>query len=280
MSEPAEPELIRTPDEVAPRHAATGPWPAVAVIAAIGALLSGGYWLLRPAPPAQPAPAASAADPPEVPSALGASPFPADVPPLDASDAFVRTWVPRLSAHPRVMAWLATDGLIRNFVTVVTVIAEGRTPAAQLAVLRPPGSFRVVTRGGRLFADDRTYARFDSLAEAVASLDVPAAAQLYATLKPRIEEAHRELGGAGGFDVTLERAIVQLLEAPVSDRPVPLEPAGIGYRAVDAGFDGLTGAQKQLLRMGAVHARRVQGTLRELAMALGIPSARLPAPAS
>lgn len=284
MAEPSEPELIRTPDERLPpsERTATGPWPLIALVALIGALLFGGYWFLRAsrsappeAAPAVAAPPAEPAAPP--PTALGSNPFPAEVPALAASDLFVRTWLPRLSQHPRVMAWLATDGLIRNFVTVVTNIAEGRTPAGRVPMLKPAGSFRIVERNGRLYVDDRAYARYDALAEGFASLDATAAAQLYATLKPRIEEAHAELGGAGSFDATLERALVQLLATPIGDRPMAVEPSGIGYRAVDARLDGLTGVQKQLLRMGPSNAGRVQAHLRELARALGVPASRLPA---
>lgn len=282
MSEPSDPELIRTPDErLPPAPTATGPWPLIAVLALLGALLFGGYWFLRSSRSAVSEPATAVATPaPEPiappPTPLGGNPFPADVPGLDASDAFIRTWAPRLSQHPRVMAWLTTDGLIRNFVTVVSNIAEGRTPSGRLAALRPTGPFRVVERSGRVFADERAYGRYDALADGFASLDAGAAAQLYATLKPRIEEAHAELGGTGSFDATLERAIVQLLATPVSDRPMQVEPSGIGYRAVDVRLDGLTGAQKQLLRMGPANARRAQAHLRDLATALGIPASRLP----
>lgn len=284
MPDPSEPELIRTPEELLPPPPSrtTGPWPLIAVVALLGALLFGGYWFLRVSR-SEPASnvAAVAAPPAEVtaqsPAPLGGSPFPADVPGLDASDAFVRTWAPRLSPHPRLIAWLTTDGLIRNFVTVVTNIAEGRTPSARVPVLKPNGVLQVVERKGLVFVDDRSYSRYDALAEAFASIDATAAAQLYATLKPRIEEAHGELGGAGSFDATLERAIVQLLETPVSDRPLQVEPSGIGYAAVDARLDDLRGAQKHLLRMGPSNARRVQAHLRELALALGIPASRLPA---
>jgi len=51
---------------------------------------------------------------------------------------------------------------------------------------------------------------------------------------------------------------------------------GVGYAFADAGEEDLAPAQKQLLRMGPANARAVQAKLREIALALGIPSARLP----
>ena len=201
------------------------------------------------------------------------------LPPLDDSDALVRTLVQALSASPAVMAWLPTNGLIRNFTVVVTNIADGATPAKHLSVLRPSQPFRIVERDATVTVDPRSYDRYTRIADAIASVDPAAAARLYATLKPRIEEAHRDLGSPDqSFDRTLERAIVALLETPVVDAPARLTPEGIGYAYADDRFESLSAAQKQLLRMGPRNARIVKARLREIALALGIAPTRLPVP--
>src|ERR671935_754932 len=46
------------------------------------------------------------------------------LPPLDETDSIVRQLVTELSSHPKVIAWLATDGLIRNFAVVIQNIAD------------------------------------------------------------------------------------------------------------------------------------------------------------
>ena len=179
---------------------------------------------------------------------LGGEPDAIAVPPLDESDPLVRTLVEKLSSHPRVAAWLATRGLIRNFTTVVVNIADGRTPASHLGPIRPAGSFRVIERGRQLVVDPRSYERYDALADAVTSLDPAGSARLYATLKPRIEEAYRELGFPdGSFDAALERAIVSLLATPLMDARVEVEPQGIVYGYADPRLEKLTAAQKQEL---------------------------------
>jgi hypothetical protein len=111
----------------------------------------------------------------------------------------------------------------------------------------------------------------------VASVDPVGAARLYATLKPRIEEAHRELGSAEvSFDTTLERAIVALLKTPILENPIPLKPKGIGYAYADERLESLTAAQKQLLRMGPRNVAIIKRGLRGIALALGIPGSHLP----
>ena len=125
-------------------------------------------------------------------------------------------------------------------------------------------------------ADPRSYDRYVRIADAVASVDPRAAARVYATLKPRIEDANRDLGTQQPFDHTLERAIVALLATPVVDAGESLKPKGIGYGYADERLESLTAAQKQLLRMGPRNVRVIKAKLREIALALGIPAAHLP----
>jgi len=227
---------------------------------------------------ATPAPeAVEALQPPAHP--LGGAVTPIDLPPLGQSDPAVRSLVNALSSHPRVVAWLATNGLIRNFTVVVSNIAEGKTPARHLQTLSLSSPFRVTDAPAGLVGDTRNFRRYDTLAAAVASIDPAAAARLYASIKPSIEEAYRELGQDLPFDRTLERAIVVLLETPAPDAAARLTraPQGIGYRFADRRLEGLSGAQKQLLRAGPDNVQTVQSWLRAVAHALGIPEARLPA---
>jgi hypothetical protein len=196
------------------------------------------------------------------------APPPIDVPPLDQSDDLVRRLVGALSSHSRVTVWLTTRNLIRNFTVAVENIANGATPARHLRLLRPAGPFSIVEDGEVLHIDARSYERYNGLADAVASIDADAAATLYTTLEPRIEEAYRELGREDGFDTALGRALSALVNTPVPDASVPLVYKGALTAFADPRLEGLTAAQKQLLRMGPRNVRIIQGKLREIAAAL------------
>jgi hypothetical protein len=196
------------------------------------------------------------------------------LPPLDESDALVRELVARLSSHPRVAAWLTTDQLVRNFTVVVLNIAEGRTPSTHLRKIVPDGAFQIVTEGTTARMDPRSFQRYDSHAAAVSAIDARGAARLYATLKPRIDDAYKELGAPhGDFDRTLERAIAHLLKTPALQAPVAVKPAPAGFAFADPSLESLSHAQKQLLRMGPANVRTVQDKLREVAQYLGIDPA-------
>ena len=280
MDELPDYELDKTTDESTPATPSqtrpVGLWAVVAVLMAAAAVAAYIAFAWRPRPPAASAQLSAPAR--ATPRSLGGTPEPITIPPLDASDPVVRTLVRALSESPAVTAWLATNGLIRNFTVAVTNIADGATPAKHLNVLRPPSPFRIVERAGNSYVDPRAYDRYTWIADAIASVDPAAAARLYATLKPRIEEAHRELGSPDQFDRTLERAIVAILDTPVVDGPVRLKQKGIGYAYADERLESLTAAQKQLLRMGPRNVGIIKARLREIALALGIPGTQLPAP--
>lgn len=234
-------------------------------------------FVFRGGPADEPAPVVEA--PPAAAPALAdaeSEPPPIALPPLDQSDSLVRELVRELSSHPRVGAWLTTDGLIRNFAVVVENISNGQTPTPHLEVWRPDAGFTIIEDYESMILDTRGYVRYAGVADAVDGIDQVGTAQLYATLKPRIQEAYRELGYQQSFDVALERAIVLLLGTPVSDEVVMLESAGALYAFRDPALEALAPAQKQLLRMGPRNARRVQAKLREIALSIGIPADRLP----
>jgi Protein of unknown function (DUF3014) len=275
----ADYELVK-PEEPAPPPAARwniGWWVAVAVLLAAAVVAAYIVWRGAHTTPARPTQVSGAAPVSRPIQPLGGVPERVDVPPLDETDPLVRALVAGLSSHPRVADWLATNGLIRNFTVAVINIAEGSTPAVHLRVFRPAAPFSVVERSDGVYIDPRSYGRYDGVAAAVASIDAARASRLYATLKPRIEEAHRELGSPDGtFDRSLEKAIVTLLSTPIPDGSVRVEPRGVGYAFADPRLEGLSAAQKQLLRMGPANARLVQRSLRTIARELGIPDERLP----
>jgi len=198
------------------------------------------------------------------------------VPPLGETDAFVREMIGALSAHPVVAAWLTSDRLIVNFVVVTGRIAEGQTPSAELKSIGPISPFLARQVKGAASIDPASYHRYDRYAQAVSAIDAGAAARVYETLEPRINEADRNFGGAGTFDAVLERAIVELLKVPAVDGDIALTPAGVGYAFAEPRLEGLSPAQKQLFRMGPDNVRVIQRKLREIASALEIPESRLP----
>ena len=119
--------------------------------------------------------------------------------------------------------------------------------------------------------DPARYHRYDGYAAAVDGLDAVGTARLYLTLKPRIVDAYRTLGYPNGdFDPVLAKAIALLLAVPSIDRPIPVREKIITYAFVDPELEGLSAAQKQLLRMGPQNIALVQQKLRQISTLLGL----------
>ena len=258
-----------------PRRRKRAKWPwAAAFVAALGI---GGYLAFRegvlPTPPwegtpsvSEPAPGAPAAPPARAPE----PPADENLPPVGESDRPLEEQALQLSTHPAFAGWLRVGSLIRRFVATVDNVADGASPRAQVPFLALQGPFRAREEHGRTVVDPASYARYDLVADAVASLDASACARLYATFRPLLESAYRELGRQDRtFEHTLSLAIDRLLGVPVPDRPVELTPLVTRYEFADPRLESLSHAEKHLLRMGPRNIRLVQGKLREIETALG-----------
>jgi Protein of unknown function (DUF3014) len=197
---------------------------------------------------------------------------------LADSDAAVRQFATALSGSPEFAKWLLTKDLVRKFVVAVDNVANGLSPKPHVDFFSPAGGFRVARTKKGTFIDAAAYARYEPLAAVAASVDAGAAVRLYRAAKPLLDEAYRDLGYPGvDFEETFVRAMAELLGTPVVDGPIGVEQKILSYAMTDASLEALSPAQKQLLRMGPRGVRAVQGKVRELAAALGVPESRLPA---
>ena len=274
--------LVRGPEPQIAPPARTGPSLTTIIIAVLVCLTAAAiyYFYARKKPAAvatTPAPVAqTTVDLPRRTAEPGEA---IDLPPLDQTDAIVRTLVQKLSSHPVAAAYLTTNGIIRNMTVVVTNIADGDTPAKHLRPLRPSGAFTTKSSGGATYIDPASYHRYDAIATAVDALDARAVARFYATVKPRIDDAYRELmGPEANFDRTLERAIVMLLRTPILDENVRVETSKVSYTFADSRIEDLPKVQRQFLRMGPQNVRIVKAKIRDVAGFLGLPDSALPPP--
>jgi len=196
---------------------------------------------------------------------------------LGESDPSIRDFAAALSTNPEFAKWLLTKDLIRKFVVAVDNVANGLSPKPHIDFFSPSGKFRAMRTKKGMLIDEASYFRYDPVVGVVLSVDAVAAGWLYQAVKPLLKEAYGDLGYPGvDFEDTLVRAMVELLETPVVEGPVKLEQKILSYAMTDEKLEGLSPAQKQLLRMGPKGVRAVHGKIRELAAALGVPESRLP----
>ena len=190
----------------------------------------------------------------------------------DHDDGRVRAAVARLSSHPKFASYLVNDRLLRRFVLTVDAIAGGYSPRDEVDFLEPSRPFLVREYEGQLVIAAGSYRRYQLVADVFASFDTESAVELYRTFRPQLEAIYQEVGWASdGFDTRLRDAVDHLLEVDVPSGQIEVEQRAIVYAYAEDGLEGLTGAQKQMLRMGSSNATRVQEKLTELRQALGWP---------
>jgi len=184
---------------------------------------------------------------------------------LRTSDAAVRELVEELSSNPKLVAWLTNEDLIRRFVAAVDNIANGYSPTSQLEFMRPKGAFKVIEKGDQTLIDPASYERYDLATQVFVSLDTEGAIALYRELEPLIDEAYREISPPGSrFADRLDAAVEHLLATPSLDGSPRVERKVVTYVYEDSALEGLSAAQRQLLRMGPDNATQIRAKLRDL----------------
>ena len=191
------------------------------------------------------------------------------LPALDESDDFVREMVTALSAHSELARWLAQTALVRTLTAVTVNVATGESPRPHLLFLAPKTRFAATRAGRTLVPDPGSFAGYDVMADAVASLDPAATAALYRNLEPLFEVAFKDFGMPDTrFRTILHQAIDNLLAVPELPADVALVPHATSFRYGNPRYEQLSPAQKQFLRMGPKNVKVIQGQLRGFQQAL------------
>lgn len=227
------------------------------------AILGAAVWLaLRQQPPPPPAPPPPVAAAPQKPPDA-ALPAPAE------SDAQVRKALSGASALPDWAKWLAQSDQLDRWSVVADNLSEDVSPRKQLAFLAPAKPFRAIEVKALPIIDPRSYQRYDGFAEAVASVDAKAFAAAVRTLHPLLEAAYHRLGYPDRkLDDVAEKALQRLIDAPVVEGPIQLEPKGAIYKFAYDQLEAQGAVEKHLLRMGPRNTKLIQTKAREILTAL------------
>lgn len=233
----------------------------------VGGLVAGAVWW------SQPSASTAALSPPVM-----APPPVAAVPQAPVAPIHTRPpleLLESLSSDPEYARWLQAGGLVDRIAASVAAVSEGHSPREPLSFLAPQGSFKVEERKTGTFISTASYARYDTVARVVNSLDVEAVGRAYSALRPALSAAYATLAPPGArFDQALQRSMQTLLAVPVVHGDTEVVPRGAVWAYKDTSLEALTPAQKHLLRMGPKNVARMQEKLRALSDALDLKLAR------
>ena len=239
---------------------------AAGVVAAAGGLYFGTSYFKH----AEPAPVPQAAPKEESPLAKMT---------LEQGDALLKDRAKDFSSSALWAKWLMTEDLLRRVAAATALVAEGKSPRQSLEFIGPFAPFRAAKKGNAIVVDPRSYARYDALAGVVDSIDAQKAAAVVRELSPLFDKAVAELGGPQrSFQDVWLVAVNGLLSTPVVEGDIRVRKKVLTYVMTDDTLEKLSPAQKHLLRMGPKNSVKIQGKLRQIALALGAPEAKLAVP--
>ena len=239
----------------------------IAIIAvALVAIIAGGLWWYSRSTvaPANATPKVVSAT--DAPIDTGKPAPPVNLPPLDQMDAFLRPMLQALSDRPELAKWLATDDLTRQLAMAIDQASTGALPARDFKAVKPAGAFTTTRRGT---IDPASYKRYDGLVQTVTSIDALKVANIYKTIRPKLNEAYQQAGNPGGnVEGALIKTLDILLDTPVVKDPIRIVGKGGQWAFDDTELESLLPTQKQLLRMGPANVEKLLVWLRALRDAL------------
>ena len=190
------------------------------------------------------------------------------LPQLESSDDFFRHQVSFVSAD--LPNWFRVKNVIKKYIALVNDISQNQLFTRHRAFLKPARKMLVKRDSQGLYLTKDSYRRYDSLANAIAAIDVDKGLQLYLTLKPLFEKVYKEFGYPADYrleDIFL-KAAANVIKAPVIEGRIGLKKHSVKYRYSDKKLESLTGVEKQMLRMGPENTKKIQAKLRKLVQAL------------
>ena len=278
-------------------------WRLPLLIAALAALIVGGYvgwqYTQPAAAPAEAMPASAPAQPIAAPPPLAQAPAappaiehpmePAAgdnvaLPALGDSDALVGEGLGSLLSRKDLLRFLQVDGFVRRVVATVDNLPRSQAPASRWPVMPTPQRFLTQPGSdGRQTIAPENSQRYQPLVQMIEAVDTAQAVALYRRLYPLFQQAYQELGFPDRyFNDRLVQVLDHLIATPLPPQPlavalvevkgtVPSLRPWVRYEYADPALEAMSAGRKMLMRTGPDNQARLQAKLKEIRQQLVKP---------
>lgn len=184
---------------------------------------------------------------------------------LDVSDAAVKAAIIEAIRSPAISRFLVSESLLQKFVINANNLANQEITLKDNLLVAPDREFGVYQQADKIWIDRASFQRYTPYVDAIESVDTDALLSAYESYKPSLTEKFAEISRPGdNLDQTLIRAIDELLNTPLVPVPIEVISETVMYKFADPKLEGLSGPQKQMVRMGPDNMRRLKVVLREV----------------
>ncbi|WP_371194281.1 DUF3014 domain-containing protein [Glaciecola sp. SC05] len=184
---------------------------------------------------------------------------------LDVSDAAVKAAIIEAIRSPAISRFLVSESLLQKFVINANNLANQEITLKDNLLVAPDREFSIYQQADKIWIDRASFQRYTPYVDAIESVDTDALLSAYESYKPSLTEKFAEISRPGDdLDQTLIRAIDELLNTPLVPVPIEVISETVMYKFADPKLEGLSGPQKQMVRMGPDNMRRLKIVLREV----------------
>lgn len=208
----------------------------------------------------------------------------------DASQIYVFNLLTSLVGLEAQQRFFPVEDFARRLARSSVDLPRHQLPSAFWPVRTTEGRFATVEQDGKTFIAPDNARRYDPLVQLLVATDTARLVSAYVRAYPLLQKAYASLGhnyASYYLNDSVLTAIDELLRTPEPAGPVEVRLPAAGeahadtvrpwvtYRYADPALEGLSVAQKTLLRMGPAHTRTIKAKLADIRALLvtGSPSA-------
>jgi hypothetical protein len=193
----------------------------------------------------------------------------APLPTLKESDPVVRDGLVSVFGEPSVAEYIVPQEVIRRFVVTVDNLPRKKVAVDLRPVKVTAGEFVASGGADSVVLDEKNFARYTPLVQAVEAADAKKIVALYRRFYPLFQESYENLGYPSAyFNDRLVEVIDHLLQTPDVKGPIRLVQPSVYYHYADPALESLSAGQKLLIRMGDANSAKVKAKLREVRAAV------------
>jgi hypothetical protein len=181
------------------------------------------------------------------------------LPTQEESNELLRSELNAAGADARLKALVGTEHPLEISAALIDGMSRGIILRKILPADPPRQAFSVTTEGDFLYMSTDSYARYDSYADSIDSLNPTLIVMSFHLLRPLYERTYEQLGlDSEDFDNAVIRMLDVILATPEMEDAILLERKSVMYAYADPALEKLPSVQKQLLRMGPENIRRIK----------------------
>ncbi len=171
-----------------------------------------------------------------------------------------------------LLGWFEAKDIIKKYLVIINDLSQNQIIYKHRIFLKMPGQIVVKKDSQGLFMAQESYSRYDSLANAIASIDAEKGLRLYLLYKPIFKTVYQDFAYPAGYQLEdiFMKAAASVIESPVTEGRIALVQHSVKYKFADKKLEALSDVEKQMLRMGPANTKKIQAKLRQLVEAISV----------